>query len=51
MNFKRKEKRKNGLKSKALNAKKILHWEYGSAIAKEVINRREFREEKYELLK
>lgn len=51
MNFKRKLKRKNALKSDKLNSKKISHWTYGRAIAKEIISRREFREEKYELLK
>jgi len=51
MNFKRKTKRKNSLKSDKLNAKKISHWTYGRAIAKEIVERREFREEKYKLLK
>ena len=38
-------------KSKELNTKRPKGWSYGRSIAKEVVNRREFKGEKYELLK
>ena len=45
MNFKRRKPRRNRINSLALNAKRVSHWCYGSAIAKECALRKEFRDE------
>jgi len=52
MNWKRKHKKKayRLVRSKRLNGKKVSGWEYGGAIGREIISRRDYREMKRELM-